>query len=121
MNDFRKMWADADEQETKRMISEAQKVVEASSKVSHSTPSSIHTLSPSNVHASYQPRPSPLVGNNLPEFQTFIDDLQRWVRACQDGTVFCVRGLVQGVRSVFKAVSSLFERSGKESPMWHEF
>ena len=68
-----------------------------------------------------QPQPSPLAGFDLPESQTFVEDLQRWVRACQDGTVFCLRGLIQGIRSILDTISSLFKLSGKEGPPHSEF
>ncbi|TCD64625.1 hypothetical protein EIP91_003859 [Steccherinum ochraceum] len=99
VNVFREMWAEADEQEAKEMIREAQHAVASSSR----------------------PRPSPPVGAASPDSQKFIDDFQRWVRACQDGTVFCLRGLVQGIRHVVDTVFSLFKLSGKEGPPRTEF
>ncbi|THH31787.1 hypothetical protein EUX98_g2413 [Antrodiella citrinella] len=97
VNDFRKMWADAGEHEAEHMIKEAEKVVDIT-----------------------KPRPSPHAGTSGPS-DSFIDDFQRWVRACQEGTVFCIRGLVQGVRDFLNSLSSLFQLSGKEGPPRSEF
>ncbi|KAH8107879.1 endoplasmic oxidoreductin [Cristinia sonorae] len=105
VNIFRKMWSESDEEEARRMINEARKVVEGTT-TSSKTRSTASPLADSDTFSSSQ---------------TFVDDLQRWVRACQEGTVFCLRGLVQGVRSLLATVSSLFKLSGKEGPPRSEF
>ena len=48
-------------------------------------------------------------------------DLQRWFRVCKQSTVFCVRGILAGLRSAVQAVTKLFQLSGKDRAPHSEF
>ncbi|KAI0930261.1 hypothetical protein AcV5_007022 [Taiwanofungus camphoratus] len=95
VNDFRKLWAEADSQEEERLIEEAV----------------------SSARSAQNPRKSPAAGtDSMPEnfLQDLLDRVACWVRACRDGTIGCVHGLLDGLRSVLDAVTSAFKLSGKD-------
>lgn len=50
-----------------------------------------------------------------------MEDLQRWVRACKKGTVFCVRGIVTSLQNALEAVTRLFQVSRKDRAPHVEF
>ncbi|KAL4252812.1 EROs family protein [Abortiporus biennis] len=94
VNDFRKMWAETDAAEEARLIGQAKKVVESAAK----------------------PRHSPFAGSDIPPHQGFISELQRWMKACKEGTVECVRGVIEGVLTLLQIFTSIFKLSGKDQP-----
>lgn len=67
-----------------------------------------------------QARQTAPVGAHAPP-HALLGDVQRWLRACKEGTVFCVRGLLAGARSVVDAVAKLFQLSGKDRVPHSEF
>jgi len=91
VNDFRKLWAAADAQDEERMI-------EVAASAAAQPPRSLH---------------SPVAGKDTAP-DTFLADLLVWLQACRDGTVGCMRGLVEGLWDVLDRVLSLFKMSGKE-------
>jgi len=90
VNDFRKMWAEADALEEARLI-EAAAAASGASKPRHS-PTAGRDLAPGNL----------------------LEDVLEWVRACRDGTVGCVKGLVDGLQTLVSAVVGTFKMSGKD-------
>ncbi|EKM54501.1 uncharacterized protein PHACADRAFT_258384 [Phanerochaete carnosa HHB-10118-sp] len=66
------------------------------------------------------PRQSPLAGSDVLRYE-LLADLQRWLRVCKQSTVFCVRGILAGLRSAIEAVTKLFQLSGKDRAPHIEF
>ncbi|KZT08353.1 endoplasmic oxidoreductin [Laetiporus sulphureus 93-53] len=91
VNDFRKMWSGTDTQEEARLIKAAASTATSASKAQR----------------------SPVTGKQLAWSGKFMDDLVSWVRACKDGTVDCVHGLVDVFQSLLSAVMDIFALSGK--------
>lgn len=115
VNDFRKLWAEADSQEEERLIEEAVSSARSAQNVRAERPMVYlrHWLTPLHL----QPRKSPAAGtDSMPEnfLQDLLDRVACWVRACRDGTIGCVHGLLDGLRSVLDAVTSAFKLSGKD-------
>jgi len=105
VNDFRKMWAEASEQEGRSLIHEA---TEGSS---------------SPTSSSHKPKHSPLATHDtviLPRPRFFID-IQRWYCACRDGTLECVRGVLMAIKDALTSIANIFQLSGKERGPHSEF
>ncbi|KIP04225.1 hypothetical protein PHLGIDRAFT_129668 [Phlebiopsis gigantea 11061_1 CR5-6] len=66
-----------------------------------------------------QPRRSPPAGQESKYY--FVEDLQRWVRACKEGTVFCVKGLLTDLQNAVEAVTRIFQVSRKDRAPHVEF
>lgn len=96
VNTFRTMWAEEDQSTQGKLL---ETLAETAAKAKH----------------------SPAAGEDGDEGRNLVEDVQKWVRACRDGTVFCVRGLVSAMQSVLEAVSSFFKSSGKENVPRTEF
>ncbi len=64
----------------------------------------------------FQPRRSPTAGESGPQhfIADVLDRIACWVRACRDGTLGCLRGLVDGVNEVLSAATGVFKLSGKD-------
>lgn len=81
-------------------------------------------LRPVCVCVRVQPRRSPIAGADAPR-PTFLEEIMGriacLVQACKDGTVGCVYGLLNGMRSIVEALASLFKTSGKERGPHSEF
>ncbi|RPD74320.1 endoplasmic oxidoreductin [Lentinus tigrinus ALCF2SS1-7] len=91
VQDFRRMWAEKGV-EDERIVSET----EAAAK---------------------QARRSPAVGSSGASGEFLADVLDKiacWFRACRDGTVGCLRGLVDGVSEILGVAMGMFRLSGKD-------
>ncbi|CCM01496.1 uncharacterized protein FIBRA_03550 [Fibroporia radiculosa] len=91
VNIFREMWAETDVQQEAEFIERAA----------------------SAAMGPFKPHRSPGVGADVIS-GNLLGDVLAWVRACRDGTVGCMRGLIDGLRTVLSAVLEVFEVSGKE-------
>jgi len=99
VNDFRRMWADRDWREENALIHGTQVDADAAE---GTVP---------------KPHRSPLAGSrNVDEdfLETILARIACWVRACKDGTVGCLQGLVDAVLGLLNAFKSVFTLSGKE-------
>ncbi|CAL1707294.1 unnamed protein product [Somion occarium] len=101
VNEFRKIWAETAQSEEQRLIHEAEKVVASEDAVK-------------------PPSHSPSADANRPP-RAFFDDVQRWLWACRNGTMDCVRGLLLGLRNLLDALTNIFKLSGKEQGPHSEF
>ncbi|OSD06861.1 endoplasmic oxidoreductin [Trametes coccinea BRFM310] len=94
VQDFRRMWAESSAEDAARLVSEV-------------------------AGSAHKPRHSPgahATGAHGPQ-RFLLDTLERvacWVRACRDGTLGCLRGLVDGVVEVARAAAGVFRLSGKD-------
>ena len=64
-----------------------------------------------------QARRSPAAGASGASGEFLVDVLDKlacWFRACRDGTLGCLRGLVDGATEVVRAATSVFRLSGKD-------
>ncbi|KAI0266792.1 endoplasmic oxidoreductin [Gloeopeniophorella convolvens] len=93
--DFRRLWREANEEESAKLVREAENAV--------NTP---------------LPRPSPSVGADLPPAANFVEAIRRrlapWLQACKDGTIGCAGLVKEAVRRLTAILASLFNPSGKE-------
>ena len=117
VNDFRKMWA-REEHSRRGILLEGVEDKAGAASVRISLPFS--RLVMLTLVTRKQPRQSPHAGAGALQ-RTVIEDVQRWIRACKEGTVFCVRGLLAGLRNAVEAVSRLFQLSGKDRAPHSEF
>ena len=117
VNDFRKLWAAADAQDEERMIEAAASAAQPPRvrlvDQLFSRGSCGADVSPFARAVFSQSLHSPVAGKDTAP-DTFLADLLVWLQACRDGTVGCVRGLVEGLWDVLDRVVSLFKMSGKE-------
>ncbi|KAI8993030.1 endoplasmic oxidoreductin [Trametes punicea] len=96
VQDFRRMWAESGAEDAARLVAEAA------------------------AGSAHKPRHSPGASPSAPPSgpQRFLADtlarLACWVRACRDGTLGCLRGLVDGALEVLRAAAGVFSLSGKE-------
>ncbi|KAF9820371.1 hypothetical protein IEO21_01380 [Rhodonia placenta] len=91
VDDFRKMWAEADALEEARLL-------EGAAFAATGAPKSRH---------------SPTVGTDFVP-GNLLHGVLEWVRACRDETMGCFRGLLDGLQTVFSTVGSIFRMSGKD-------
>ncbi|KAI0075105.1 endoplasmic oxidoreductin [Panus rudis PR-1116 ss-1] len=95
VNEFRRMWAETDTQEEARLIQKAEKP------------------------PSHSPAASPRGKDSAP--RGLIEDIQRWLLACQRGTIDCVLDFVYRIWDGVKEVAGMFRVSGKERGPHSEF
>ncbi|KAI0743525.1 endoplasmic oxidoreductin [Daedaleopsis nitida] len=91
VQDFRRMWAESGVQEEARLV-------EAEGNAA-------------------KPRRSPAAGEAGTPQRVLADVLDRvacWVRACRDGTLGCLRGLVDGLAELVSTATDVFKLSGKD-------
>ena len=95
VQDFRRMWAETGVEEEARLIQAAESAA-ASAPKAHRSPAANAPYSSQNF------------------LVDLLDRIACWVRACRDGTVGCLRGLIDGVTEVLNVAASVFQLSGKE-------
>ncbi|TBU33829.1 endoplasmic oxidoreductin [Dichomitus squalens] len=95
VQDFRRMWAETGVEEEARLI-QAVESQAASAPKAHRSPVANGPFSPQNF------------------LIDLLDRIGCWVRACRDGTVGCLRGLIDGVTEILNVATSVFRISGKD-------
>ncbi|EJF65331.1 endoplasmic oxidoreductin [Dichomitus squalens LYAD-421 SS1] len=95
VQDFRRMWAETGVEEEARLI-QAVESQAASAPKAHRSPVANGPFSPRNF------------------LIDLLDRIGCWVRACRDGTVGCLRGLIDGVTEILNVATSVFRISGKD-------
>lgn len=66
------------------------------------------------------PKQSPLAGKEVLSYN-LVEELHRWLRACKQSTVVCVRGILASLQSAVEAITRLFQLSGKDRAPHSEF
>ncbi|CDO77316.1 hypothetical protein BN946_scf184775.g6 [Trametes cinnabarina] len=92
VQDFRRMWAESSAEEAARLVADA-------------------------AGSARKPRHSIAASSPVGSQRFLLDALERiacWVRACRDGTLGCLRGLVDSVQELARAAARVFRLSGKD-------
>lgn len=111
VNNFRKMWAEAEKTNKQVLLDET--AAHDAPKVITSTPKSISHNAKANY--SLQPKHSPTSEEDIPP-TNLIDELRRLFRVCKDGTVDCVRGLFAVLNDVVSTITGLLNLSKSGAP-----
>ena len=115
VNSFRKMWAETDKLEEQRLLKGAEQLVSDGDSAKVSPHLFLEPFHYSDLLTIVQPpRHSPNAESVLTP-QSLLEDMQRWVWACQQGAMDCVRGIILGLNSLIETVTNLFKLSGKEN------
>ncbi|KAI0066136.1 endoplasmic oxidoreductin [Artomyces pyxidatus] len=95
VDDFRRLWREANATDSAKLIQEAEKAVKGQF-----------------------PRPSPAVGSDGFPSSNVVEELQRrvgpFLQACRDGTIECASLVMEVIQRVTSTFASLFKDSGKD-------
>ncbi|KAH9931060.1 endoplasmic oxidoreductin [Epithele typhae] len=95
VQNFRRMWSEANADEEARLLEVARSAINKVPKATH-------------------PPPAGQAGAPQDMFSDVLEKLAFWVRACRDGTIECVQGVLDVLSGVVEAVTSVFRLSGKD-------
>jgi hypothetical protein len=104
--EFRRLWAEADDVESAKLLEKAENAAKAHPNMTPNLP---------NPHLSLKAKPSPVAGEGELRQSMGIKEGMNWLaKVCTDGVLGCVS-------IVSKALARVFRTSGKEGGLRDEF